>query len=71
MALSKIDAANFLEGTIPDTNINNASLDNVTGLPAGVGGKVLQVVSAATTTSSTSATSITFGDNWCYNQTGL
>ena len=44
MALSKIDAANFLTGTIPDTNINNASLDNVTGLPAGVGGKVLQVV---------------------------
>ncbi len=43
MALSKIDAANFLEGTLPDTNINNASLDNVTGLPAGVGGKVLQV----------------------------
>jgi hypothetical protein len=44
MALSKIDAANFLDGTLPDTNINNASLDNVTGLPAGVGGKVLQVV---------------------------
>jgi hypothetical protein len=50
MALSKIDAANFLDGTIPDTNINNASLDNVTGLPAGVGGKVLQVVEGSTTT---------------------
>jgi hypothetical protein len=37
MALSKIDAANFLDGTLPDTNINNASLDNITGLPAGVG----------------------------------
>jgi len=49
MALSKIDAANFLEGTLPDTNINNASLDNVTGLPAGVGGKVLQVVNATKT----------------------
>ena len=46
MALSKIDAANFLDGTLPDTNINNASLDNVTTLPAGVGGKVLQVVTA-------------------------
>ena len=50
MALSKIDAANFLNGTLPDTNINNASLDNVTGLPAGVGGKVLQVVTATDTT---------------------
>jgi hypothetical protein len=51
MALSKIDAANFLDGTLPDTNINNASLDNdnITGLPAGVGGKVLQVVSVAKT----------------------
>ena len=50
MALSKIDAANFLDGTLPDTNINNASLDNVTGLPAGVGGKVLQVVEGYSTT---------------------
>jgi hypothetical protein len=49
MALSKIDAANFLDGTLPDTNINNASLDNVTGLPAGVGGKVLQVVEGTST----------------------
>jgi hypothetical protein len=63
MALSKIDAANFLTGTIPDTNINNASLDNVTGLPAGVGGKVLQVVSAHTATivSSTSNTYVDSG----------
>jgi hypothetical protein len=50
MALSKIDAANFLDGTLPDTNINNASLDNVTGLPAGVGGKILQVVEGSSTT---------------------
>ena len=58
MALSKIDAANFLDGTLPDTNINNASLDNVTGLPAGVGGKVLQVINTHFTdkVSSTSAT---------------
>ena len=59
MALSKIDAANFLDGTLPDTNINNASLDNVTGLPAGVGGKVLQVVSTANT-SFTNTTSTTY-----------
>ena len=59
MALSKIDAANFLDGTLPDTNINNASLDNVTGLPAGVGGKVLQVVNM-TSTSDTVTTSSSF-----------
>ena len=59
MALSKIDAANFLDGTLPDTNINNASLDNVTGLPAGVGGKVLQVV-LDNTTGSISTSSQTF-----------
>ena len=54
MALSKIDAANFLDGTLPDTNINNASLDNVTGLPAGVGGKILQVVQTVKTDTFTS-----------------
>jgi hypothetical protein len=64
MALSKIDAANFLTGTIPDTNINNASLDNVTGLPAGVGGKVLQVV-MGTTQSRTATSSQTFVDTNC------
>ena len=44
MALSKIDAANFLTGTIPQGNVANESLGAVTALPAGVGGKVLQVV---------------------------
>ncbi len=63
MALSKIDAANFLEGTLPDTNINNASLDNVTGLPAGVGGKVLQVVQGTTSqeTDTSSSSYVTTG----------
>jgi hypothetical protein len=55
MALSKIDAANFLTGTIPQGNVANASLNAVTALPAGVGGKVLQVVTG--TTSSSTATS--------------
>jgi len=64
MALSKIDAANFLEGTLPDTNINNASLNNVTGLPAGVGGKVLQVVTATDSTArSTTSTSFVTSSN--------
>ena len=62
MALSKIDAANFLDGTLPDTNINNASLDNVTGLPAGVGGKVLQVVNASFSGDSSNTTSTSFVD---------
>jgi hypothetical protein len=55
MALSKIDAVNFLTGTIPQGNVANASLGAVTALPAGVGGKVLQVVTG--TTSSSTATS--------------
>jgi len=50
MALSKIDAANFLTGTIPQGNVANASLSAVTALPAGVGGKVLQVVTTAQST---------------------
>lgn len=50
MALSKIDAANFLTGTIPSTNVANASLSSVTSLPAGVGGKVLQIVQGSNST---------------------
>ena len=45
MALSKIDAANFLTGTIPQGNVANASLGAVTALPGAIAtGKVLQVV---------------------------
>jgi len=36
MALSKIDAANFLTGTIPQGNVANASLNAVTALPAAI-----------------------------------
>ena len=50
MAITRIGGATAITGTLPDTNINNASLDNVTTLPAGVGGKVLQVVTATDTT---------------------
>ena len=50
MALSKIDAANFLTGTIPQGNVANASLGAVTALPAAIPtGKVLQVVQATKT----------------------
>ena len=45
MALSKIDAANFLTGTIPQGNVANASLGAVTALPGAIAtGKILQVV---------------------------
>jgi len=65
MALSKIDAANFLNGTLPDTNINNASLDNVTALPAAIPtGRVLQVVTTVDTTErSTTSTSFATASN--------
>ena len=54
MALSKIDAANFLTGTIPSGNISTASL------AAAATGKVLQVVTGTTTYSKTnSSTSFT------------
>jgi len=64
MALSKIDAVNFLTGTIPQGNVANASLNAVTTLPAGVGGKVLQVVTATDNTQrSTTSTSFVTGSN--------
>jgi hypothetical protein len=50
MALSKIDAANFLTGTIPQGNVANASLGAVTSLPAAIPtGDILQVVSTTKT----------------------
>ena len=60
MALSKIDVANFLDGTIPQGNVANASLGAVTALPAGVGGKVLQVVQSWD--DETSSSSSTYAD---------
>ena len=69
MALSKIDAANFLTGTIPSTNVANASLNAVTALPAGVGGKVLQVVSTSTTSSVVTGSTSYVGINLSLNIT--
>ena len=43
------------------TKINNNTISAVTGLPAGVGGKVLQVIQGATTTETVN-TSATFAD---------
>ena len=42
-------------GVILPSGINNSSISNVTALPAGVGGKVLQVVQGSSTTEFTEA----------------
>ena len=44
MAITRLGGANAITGTLPATNINDNSIGNITALPAGVGGKVLQVV---------------------------
>ena len=61
MALSKIDAVNFLTGTIPSGNIATSSL------AAAATGKVLQVVSAT----KTDTTSLTIGDTNFVDISGL
>ena len=65
MALSKIDAVNFLTGTIPSGNVANATLNAVTALPGAIAtGKVLQVVTATDTTQrNTSSTSFVTASN--------
>ena len=58
MALSKIDAVNFLTGTIPSGNIATSSL------AAAATGKILQVVSATDTTQrTTTSTSFVTASN--------
>ena len=53
-----------ISGTLPAANINDTSIGNITALPAGVGGKVLQVVNAHTGTQATTTSS-------SYSDTGL
>jgi hypothetical protein len=57
-------ASTAISGTLPAANINDTSIGNITALPAGVGGKVLQVVEDASTsalgTTSTSYVSTPF-----------
>ena len=61
MAITRLGGANAITGTIPQGNIANASLGAVTALPAGVGGKVLQIINAHTGTQVTS-NSATYAD---------
>ena len=64
MAITRITSPAITGLTIPNTSINNASLNSVTALPSGVGGKVLQIKTlgldplATTSTSFTSAGSV-------------
>jgi len=63
MALSKIDVANMLTGTIPQGNVANATLNAVTALPGAIAtGKILQVVSDSGATYNQSNTSTTYAD---------
>jgi len=70
MAITRLGGANAISGTLPAANINNTSIGNVTALPAGVGGKVLQVINStinyAQTSTSTSDTDIlsSSGTTW-------
>jgi len=51
MAITRLNTSSLTGVTIPNTSINNASLNSVTALPSGVDvGKVGQVVSAVNTT---------------------
>ena len=62
-AITRLSGANAISGTLPAANINNTSIGNITALPAGVGGKVLQIQFQTTTgeINSTSATYTSFG----------
>ena len=75
MAITRLGGANAITGviptsvggtgstaaTLPASLINDTSISNITALPAGVGGKVLQVVNATFGTATTSSSS-TFAD---------
>ena len=61
MAITRLGGANAITGTLPAANINDTSIGNITALPAGVGGKVLQVVKGETNTE-VSNTSTSYAD---------
>ena len=64
MAITRLGGANAITGTLPAANINDTSIGNITALPAGVGGKVLQVVTATDSTARfTNSTSFVTASN--------
>tara|TARA_A100001515_G_scaffold70303_1_gene55864 strand:- start:306 stop:851 length:546 start_codon:yes stop_codon:yes gene_type:complete len=61
MALTRLGGANAISGTIPATNVANATLNNITALPAAVKtGKILQVVTANDNTNTSNTSSSTY-----------
>ena len=58
MTITRLSGANAITGTLPATNINDTSIGNITALPAGVGGKVLQVVMGTNSTQTTISTTV-------------
>ena len=70
MALSKIDAANFLTGTIPQGNVANASLNAVTALPAAITtGKIINAYHTQTESGSASNNAWSLQSNLTTNVT--
>jgi hypothetical protein len=69
MAITRLTAPSITGLTIPNTSINNASLDSVTALPSGVDvGKIGQVVNtnnAMSTTTITSTSSVAISGLYC------
>jgi hypothetical protein len=62
MAITRLGGANAITGTLPAANINDTSIGNITALPAAIAtGKVLQVVTAIKT-DTTSSSSLTMVD---------
>ena len=62
MAITRLGGANAITGTLPAANINDTSIGNITALPAGVGGKVLQVVGANISGGNVDIASTTYTD---------
>jgi hypothetical protein len=61
MAITRLGGANAISGTIPATNVANATLNNITALPAAIPtGKILQVVTAHDNTNTSNTSSSTY-----------
>jgi hypothetical protein len=62
MAITRLGGANAITGTLPAANINDTSIGNITALPAGVGGKVLQVSNMSIVSASQTLATDTYTD---------
>jgi hypothetical protein len=73
MAITRLGGANAITGTLPAANINNTSIGNVTALPAGVGGSLilLSQASSTTTVSQIDLTASSDYDDYILNMTAV